>query len=33
MVFRGGLVFGRHVVGPECVFQRRVGIMLVYVLR
>lgn len=21
MVFRGGLVFGRHVVKPECVFR------------
>lgn len=33
MVFRGGLVFGRHVVKLGRVFQRRVGIMLVYALR
>nr|DAI29249.1 MAG TPA: hypothetical protein [Caudoviricetes sp.] len=25
MVFRGGLVFGRHVVKPECVFHRLVS--------
>ena len=33
MVFKGESVFGRHVVKLGRVFQRRVGIMLVYALR
>lgn len=33
MVFKGGSVGGRHVVKPECVFQRRVSLELCLYMR